>query len=100
MLPDLAAPKVAVPATLFMISQVSEASQGVAFLAVPILSWIIIKYVLKYNVTKADIIVPGVLTIILEMIPLNLEAPTAIVIKGLAFLIVFSYLRILFPAYY
>jgi hypothetical protein len=100
MLPDLAAPKVAVPATLFMISQVSEATRGVAFLGVPILSWIIIKYVLKYNVTKADIIVPGVLTIILELVPLNLEEPTAIVAKGLAFLIAFSYLRILFPAYY
>jgi hypothetical protein len=100
MLPDLAAPKVAVPATLFMISQVSESTHGLSFLLVPLLSWIIIKYVLKNNVTKADIIVPGILTILLELVHLPLEAPTAIVCKGLVFLVVFSYLRILFPAYY
>ena len=100
MIPDLAAPKVALPATLFMISQVSPATQGLAFLIVPILSWIIIKFVLKHNVTKADIIVPGILTLILELINLPLETPTAIVIKGLVFLVVFSYLRILFPQYY
>jgi hypothetical protein len=48
----------------------------------------------------ADIVVPGILTLMLEMIPVPLERPTAIVTKGLAFLIVFSYLRILFPQYY
>jgi len=100
MLPDLAAPKVAVPATLFMISQVSESTHGLAFLLVPILSWVIIKYVLKHNVTTADIIVPGVLTLVLELVPLPFDAPTAIVSKGLVFLLAFSYLRILFPAYY
>ena len=100
MLPDLAASKVAVPATLFMISQVSPVTHGLSFLLVPLLSWIIIKYVLKHNVTMADIIVPGILTIILEKIELPLETPTAIVTKGLVFLVVFSYVRILFPKYY
>ena len=100
MLPDLAAPKVAVPATLFMISQVAPSTHGLAVLLVPILSWIIIKYVLKHNVTTADIVVPGVLTLILELIDLPLEGPTSIVVKGLVFLVVFSYLRILFPQYY
>ena len=100
MLLDLAAPKVAVPATLFMISQASEQMHGVSCLAVPILSWIIIKYVLKLNVTRADIIVPGILTIMIELVHLPFEKPTAIVTKGVIFLIVFSYIRILFPAYY
>ena len=100
MLPDLAAPKVAVPATLFMISQISPQFHGLSFLSVPILSWIIIKYVLKLNMTTADIVVPVILTAILELLPLPFEVPTAIVTKGLIFLIVFSYLRILFPQYY
>jgi hypothetical protein len=100
MLPDLAAPKVAVPATIFMISQFFPQTQGLGFLLVPLLSWVIIRFVLKNNVTMADIVVSGILTLMLEMIPVPLERPTTIVTKGLAFLIVFSYLRILFPQYY
>ena len=100
MLPDLAAPKVAVPATIFMISQFFPQTQGLGFLLVLLLSWVIIRFVLKNNVTMADIVVPGILTLMLEMIPVPLERPTTIVTKGLAFLIVFSYLRILFPQYY
>ena len=100
MLPDLAAPKVAVPAVLFMLSQVLPMAQGLGFLLVPLLSWVIIRFVLKNNVTAADIVVPGVLALMLGMIRLPLEMPTAVVSKGLAFLVVFSYLRILFPQYY
>jgi hypothetical protein len=100
MLPDLAAPKVAVPATLFMISQVSPVTHGLSFLLVPILSWIIIKFVLKFNVTVADIIIPGILTLVLELINLPFDYSTAIVVKGVIFLGVFSFLRILFPTYY
>ena len=100
MLPDLAAPKVAVPATIFMLIQFLPQTQGLGFLLVPLLSWVIIRFVLKNNVTMADIVVPGILTLMLEMIPGPLERPTTIVTKGLAFLIVFSYLRILFPQYY
>ena len=100
MLPDLAAPKVAVPATLYMLTQISSKTRGIAFLIVPILSWVIIRFVLKHNVTTADIIVPGVLTIMLEMAPMPFDGPTTTVGKGLIFLLVFSYLRILFPAYY
>ena len=100
MLPDLAAPKVAIPATLFMLSQIRPEAKGLGFLLVPIFSWILLKYVLKNNVTTADIIVPGILTLILSMIPLPLETPTGVVAKGLVFLVVFSYLRILFPQYY
>ena len=100
MLPDLAAPKVAVPATLFMISQVSPVTHGLSFLLVPILSWIIIKFVLKFNVTVADIIIPGILTLVLELINLPFDYSTAIVVKGVIFLGVFSFLRILFQTYY
>jgi hypothetical protein len=100
MLPDLAAPKVAIPATLFMLSQIRPEAKGLGFLLVPIFSWILLKYVLKNNVTTADIIVPGILTLILSMIPLPLETSTGVVAKGLVFLVVFSYLRILFPQYY
>jgi hypothetical protein len=100
MLPDLAAPKVAVPATLFMLSQIRPEARGLAPLLVPLMSWIIIRFVLKFNVTAADIIVPGILTLMLELISVPLEPPTAIVVKGLAFLLMFSYLRILFPMYY
>jgi hypothetical protein len=100
MLPDLAAPKVAVPATIFILSQMYPQTRGLAFLLVPIFSWIIIRFVLKHNFTTADIIIPGILTVMLELVKLPLEHPTAIVAKGLAFLVVFSYLRILFPQYY
>ena len=100
MLPDLAAPKVAIPATLFMLSQIRPEAKGLGFLLVPIFSWILLKYVLKNNITTADIIVPGILTLILSMIPLPLETSTGVVAKGLVFLVVFSYLRILFPQYY
>jgi hypothetical protein len=100
MLPDLAAPKVAIPATLFMLSQIRPEAKGFGFLLVPIFSWILLKYVLKNNTTTADIIVPGILTLILSMIPLPLETSTGVVAKGLVFLVVFSYLRILFPQYY
>jgi hypothetical protein len=100
MLPDLAAPKVAIPATLFMISQVFPMTRGLGFLLVPLLSYVVIRFILKNNVTAADIVVPGILTLMLGMIMLPLEMPTAIVSKGLVFLVVFSYLRILFPQYY
>jgi hypothetical protein len=100
MLPDLAAPKVAIPATLFMLSQIRPEAKGLGFLLVPIFSWILLRYVLKNNVTTADIIVPGILTLIIGMVPLPLETSTGVVAKGLVFLVAFSYLRILFPQYY
>jgi len=97
---DIAAPKVAVPATLLLITLSLEQTRPYAPLLVPLMSWIIIKFILSLSITTADIVVPGVLTAILSAIPLPVGASIAVIIKGLIFLFMFSYLRITFPAYY
>lgn len=99
---DLAAPKVAVPATIFMAVMVLEPTRPYAALLVPLLSWAIIKFVLRLTLTRTDIIVTGVLSGLLGVVPLPeaVENSVEIVLKGLVFLFIFSYLRIAFPNYY
>lgn len=97
---DLAAPKVAVPATIFMIAQAFGPTRPYAALLVPLVSWIIIKFILRLTLTRADIIVTGVLAGLLGAAPLPVDPSINIVTKGLAFLFIFSYLRITFPNYY
>lgn len=100
MILDLAAPKVVVPATLFMIASVNDQTRPLAFLIVPILSWVIIKFGLRFTVTQADLIVPGVISGLLTLLPLPTDLAASIVIKGLIFLFVFAQLRVTFPKYY
>lgn len=102
MMIDLAAPKVVVPATIFMIGLVAARVRPYIFLIVPLFSWLVIRFGLKMNMTRADVVVPGVLAGLLMMIPgpASVDPAAIIVIKGLAFLFIFSQLRITFPQYY
>jgi hypothetical protein len=97
---DIAAPKVAVPATVFMAVMALDQTREYAALLVPLISWIIIKFVLRLTLTRTDIIVTGVLAGLLGVAPVPVEKSVEIVLKGVVFLFIFSYLRIAFPAYY
>lgn len=97
---DLAAPKVAVPATIFMMVQAFDQTRSYAALLVPLISWIIIKFILKLTLTRTDIIVTGVLSGLLGVAPVPVDKSIEVVLKGVVFLFIFSYLRIAFPTYY
>lgn len=96
---DIAAPKVAVPATVFMIVSSMEATRTYAPLLVPIITWIVIKFALKLSLTNADIITVALVTTLLSF-PVPVEKSIEIVGKGIIFLFLFSYLRIAVPEYY
>ena len=97
---DIAAPKVAVPATVFMAVMALDQTREYAALLVPLISWIIIKFVLRLTLTRTDIVVTGVIAGLLGVAPVPAEKSVEIVLKGIVFLFIFSYLRIAFPAYY
>lgn len=97
---DIAAPKVAVPATVFMAVMALDQTREYAALLVPLISWVIIKFILRLTLTRTDIIVTGVLAGLLGAAPVPVEKSIQIVLKGIVFLFIFSYLRIAFPAYY
>jgi len=97
---DLAAPKVAVPATDFMVVQALDQTRGYAALLVPLISWVVIKFILKLTLTRTDIIVTGVLSGLLGVAPVPVDKSIEVVLKGTVFLFMFSYLRIAFPTYY
>lgn len=112
---DITAPKVLTPALLFAIL-----SPGL-LLAIPsgsgllvqvclhalilcIISFFVIKYGFKLNVTTADIIVPGVLFVamtpgVLVNLP-SLTLPTAVGVHTLVFALFYAFLRGQFPEYY
>ena len=97
---DLAAPKVAVPATVFMMVQALDQTREYAALLVPLISWIIIKFILKLTLTRTDIIVTGVLAGLIGRVPVPIDKSINVVLRGVVFLFIFSYLRIAFPNYY
>ena len=96
---DLAAPKVAVPATVLMIVMALPQTRVFAPLVVPIISWAIIKFGLKLSVTNTDLVSISLLTALLSF-PIPVDKSIEIVSKGLLFLFIFSYLRITVPEYY
>jgi hypothetical protein len=96
---DLAAPKVAVPATTLMIVLAIPQARVFAPLLVPIISWAVIKFGLKLSLTRADVVSVAILTALLSF-PVPMERSIEIVSKGLLFLFIFSYLRIAVPKYY
>lgn len=96
---DLAAPKVAVPATVLMIVMAYEPTRQFAPLLVPIISWAIIKFGLKLSLTRIDVVSTALLAALLS-VPVPVEKSIEIVAKGLLFLFIFSYLRIVVPEYY
>ena len=97
---DLAAPKVAVPATVLMVVSALPQARVFAPLLVPIISWAIIKFGLKLSVTNADVVTISLLTALLSLPEWPVERNIEIVSKGLMFLFIFSYLRIAVPEYY
>lgn len=97
---DLAAPKVAVPATVFMVVQAFDQTRKYTALLVPLISWIVIKFILKLTLTRTDIIVTGILSGLLGIAPVPVDKSIEVVLKGVVFLFIFSYLRIAFPTYY
>jgi hypothetical protein len=121
---DITGPKVLVPALLFAILSprfllAIPSGQGLLVqaaahaLVMAILYWIISKFVVKVSLTKADLIVPAMLFIMLTpglllTIPpgaggLFISGETSAVAVGahtLVFAIMFAILRGQFPAYY
>lgn len=96
---DLAAPKVAVPATVFMVAYAYEPARQFAPLVVPIVSWVIIKFILKLSITNADLVTLALISALLS-VPLPVDTGIETVLKGVLFLFIFSYLRFAVPEYY
>jgi len=93
---DLAAPKVAVPATVFMVVM----ALGQSPLMVPLVSWIIIKFFMRLSITRLDIVTWTALSVLGSLPVGPIDHSLQIVIKGLLFLFILSYLRIAMPFYY
>jgi hypothetical protein len=111
---DITSPKVLTPALLFAIL-----SPGL-LLAIPsgsgllvqvcmhalllcIFNYLIVRFIFKFNVTTADIIVPGVLFVALTpgvIFSPPLSAPAAIGVHTLIFSLFYAFLRGQFPEYY
>jgi hypothetical protein len=121
---DITGPKVLIPALLFAVLSprfllAIPSEQGLMVQAathaivLAILYWVIAKFVVKVSLTKADLIVPAVLFMLLTpglllTIPpgaggLLMSGETSAVAVGahtLVFAIVFALMRGQFPAYY
>jgi ammonia channel protein AmtB len=83
-----------------MIVQALDQTREYAALLVPLISWVIIKFILRLTLTRTDIIVTGVLAGLIGATPVPVDASIVVVLKGVVFLFIFSYLRIAFPTYY
>jgi hypothetical protein len=83
-----------------MVVQALDQTREYAALLVPLISWIIIKFILRLTLTRTDIIVTGVLSGLLGAVPVPVDESIVVVLKGVVFLFIFSYLRIAFPTYY
>jgi hypothetical protein len=104
---DITGPKVLVPTCLFALANLTmKPTPGLLMHALlfAILSWAIIKFVFKFTLTPADLMVPLVLFIllapgvVLTLPPSGGYAATAV--HTLVFAIVFASLRGLFPQFY
>jgi hypothetical protein len=121
---DITAPKVLVPTILFALLSpglVLSLPPGSGLLiqalfhalVLALLSWVIIKFVFKFTLTPADLIVPAILFILLTPGvlltlppsggPVFLSGQTGIVpvmVHSVVFSILFASLRGVFPQYY
>lgn len=112
---DITGPKVLIPSILFAImtprflfafppgASLTQQAAIHAIISV-ILYYLICKFIAKVTLTKADLIVPVVLSIMLTpgllvTIP-HVDGPTAIGVSTAAFAITFAALRGIFPEYY
>ena len=104
---DITGPKVLVPTCLFALANIwSKPVPGLLIHALlfAIISWAIIKFVFKFTLTFADLVVPLVLFILLAPgVALTLPPSgglAATAVPTLLFAIVFASLRGLFPQFY
>ena len=121
---DITAPKVLVPTILFALLSPGlvlslPPNSGLLIqvmfhaLVLALLSWVIIKFVFKFTLTPADLIVPAILFILLTPGvlltlppsggPVFLSGQTGIVpvmVHAVVFSILFASLRGVFPQYY
>lgn len=112
---DITSPKVLTPAILFAILSpglIMGFPPGAGLLIqvclhaiiLSIFNYIVIRYFFKFNVTTADIIVPGVLFAILTPgVFLSLPSdslPAAVGVHTLVFSLFYAFLRGQFPQYY
>ena len=104
---DVTSPKVLAPAALFAALQVMPSRLGVLprALLVALALFIVYKYLLKRTFTRADLVVPAVLFVLLTPGLLVTLPPGGTVFEAtgvhtLVFAIVFAFLRSVFAQYY
>lgn len=107
MMIDVTSPKVLAPAALFAALQVMPSRLGVLprALLVALALFIVYKYLLKRTFTRADLVVPAVLFVLLTPGLLLTLPPGGTVFEAtgvhtLVFAIVFAFLRSVFAQYY
>jgi integral membrane sensor domain MASE1 len=106
---DVTGPKVLIPTILFLAFQFPTQTRSLKELltravALSLAYFVIAKFVLKFTLTKADLVVPAVLfaavtTAAARVAPAGQRGVT-IAVSTLAFATAFGTLRTLFPAYY
>jgi hypothetical protein len=104
---DISGQKVVVPAILFAAFQFKNKKETV-FLhaaALGLVYFFITKFITKTTVTKADLVVPAILFLILSphilfTLPPKGDLPIVVAIHAFIFAIVFATLRTVFPQYY
>jgi hypothetical protein len=104
---DITGPKVLVPTVLFALTNLAmKPTPGLLMHALlfALLSWAIIKFVFKFTLTLADLMVPLALFILLAPGVLLTLPPSgglaATAVHTLVFAILFATLRGLFPQFY
>jgi hypothetical protein len=107
MMIDVTSPKVLAPAALFAALQLAPSRLGVLprALIVSLALFIVYKYALKRTFTRADLIVPAVLFLLLTPGLLVTLPPGGTVLEATAvhtivFAVVFAIMRTLFAKYY
>lgn len=104
---DISGQKVVVPALLFAAFQF-KIKKDTLFLhaaALGLVYFLISKFLTKTTLTKADLVVPAILFLILTpgilvTLPPKGELPVVVAIHTFIFAIVFATLRSVFPQYY
>lgn len=104
---DISGQKVVVPALLFAAFQFKNSKETVFMhaAALGLVYFLISKFMTKTTLTKADLVVPAILFLILSpkilfTLPMKAELPIVVAIHTFIFAIVFATLRSVFPQYY
>lgn len=104
---DISGQKVVVPALLFAAFQYKNSKETVLLHAavLGLVYFFLTKFITKTTVTKADLVVPAILFLILSpkilfTLPMKGELPVIVAIHTFIFAIIFATLRTVFPQYY